>query len=541
MSEKCRICGKTIAMTRKHFPVITEPIIICNFCVEDIFANYQEVSREKYIVGKDVCEQIERIIERSELNREDKALMREVLQAYSTSDETDQHSREVRELINTLVFGAEESDIKRIAIEHLVASQHFSSEEQKKFSRLIEEATVKFPKNLEMLEVMDVIAGYEEMEAYLDGENDEEYYDDEYDEEDEERDEEYDEVNAAAEEQSKSRTSTVESPRISAISAIPKVLEDIKGQDDGVIQIGRLIYRHMMRATYNSQHPEDQLTLKENFIVVGPTGVGKTATIEAYCKAVGLPYVIVDMTSVTKVGWKGDDISEYFEKLIKAANGNMQLAEMGMIIMDEGDKNMKKSRDAGEDPGGQSLMLEMLKKIEGSDVSLGRGRFFNTRNVLFVCIGTYTDVYEARKERLSEKKRLGFGSTDVKPVIRQETPEFTGDDFKKSGILGEWIGRFPVIVEFKALTSKEYPIILRKSKKSAFLQNQKLMKFAYGVELILTPEGENKIVEKTVKYDIGARGLNRAIAELLKEIEMKLIMNEEKCKRIIIGETIMYE
>ena len=100
---------------------------------------------------------------------------------------------------------------------------------------------------------------------------------------------------------------------------------------------------------------------------------------------------------------------------------------------------------------------------------------------------------------------------------------------------------FGVAVEFNALSEQDMLDILHNSSKSPFIQNKKLMDFAYGVELTITPEGELRIVKNAIKYNIGARGLNRSISELLESVEAKLLVEQGSCKKVTIGETVTYE
>lgn len=523
MTVFCDICEKYFGETKEHFLVMQNPVKICSECLKIFYEDYQHMLYDKHM-GRDVMmQEIGAEIEEADLSFADKKFMREILNAYASDNPKDEHNSKVRRLVDTLVFGANPEELTKMAIAQL--DDNFSDEEKKKYMRLIEEYLSPEPENTDLVDLTERIAEYSE-----EGEKNEHNCGCDCDD---------DEAPLVI---SWSDDKLSELKKINMKALISKVLKFIKGQDEGVVQIGRLIYRHIMRCLYNESHPDSPLTIKENFIVVGPTGVGKTATIEEYCKLLGLPCVIVDMTAQTKAGYIGANIEDSFKQLLKMADNNLKLAQKGIMILDEGDKNLNNSASRHDDPGGTSVMFEMLKKIEGCDIPLEKtGVIFSSKDVLFICMGTFTGVYEARQKRKFGAKVVGFKSESKSDSEKSlELGRFIADDFVKSGTPQEWVGRFPAIVEYKALKREELLDILRNSSKSAFVQNKKLLEFTYGVNLRLTPEGENAIVEKALEYNVGARGLNRVITELLEDVESKLIMENEKCEDIELGKAVSY-
>ncbi len=514
MKFQCDLCGETYEIGRSHFPVISQPIWMCNDCVEAIVESYQQSQYEEAMYRKDMGIRIGRQIKELELGEDSKEIMRKILSAYSSPDDDDETNYDIRNILDALIFGGRTAKAKEMA-ESRLSDSFVDTKLGERLKRIITDYCDVDCVN-PWTDLVDMLAGYENISAII-VEND------------------IDEVHSCCEEE---REVDKESMTQNMYPLICKVKEFIKGQDEGVTQIGRLIYRHVMRCMYNSANPDNPISMKENFIVVGPTGVGKTATIEEFCRLLKIPCVCVDMTSLTKAGYVGDNISEYFSRLIDLANNDIKLAEHGIVILDEGDKNMRNSQERSEDPGGQSMMYEMLKKMEGSEISLGHGKFFNTKEVLFICMGTFVAAYEHREKRV-RGKRMGFVSNAENDDAT--LGRFISDDFEKAGAPREWIGRFPCIVEFKALSEQDMIDILHNSSKSPFIQNKKLMDFAYGVELTITPEGEFMVVKNALKYNIGARGLNRAISELLESVEAKLLVEHGSCKKVTIGEAVTYE
>lgn len=527
MPFRCAVCGYEFRFNRDHFPVMTEPFTICNRCAEEIWAAYMDITRDAKNFRKDMWLEVSKYIHSSKLDDKKKSIMMAILKAYSTDDNEDRHSSEIRAVMNSMFF----EDYDEQLLRDWIAMDDFSEEEKTDFNFLLENEDKEVDTIMSMIDAYDMV------------EDDEEEYDElEYDEPeyDEEAYNEFDtEVKPPQITKAKEEVKATER-KINIADMIPEVLKVIKCQDEGVIQIGNLIYRHLMRILYNISHTDEPITSKQNFLLIGPTGVGKTATVHEYCKLLGLPCVEVDMTAITKAGYVGDNITDAFRRLVVMADGDIGLAQRGIMILDEGDKNSGSDDGDSKDPGGRAVMIEMLKKLEGCDVTLGGGVVFNTSELLFICIGTFEGAYKARSERLSGKKRVGFGNLGEE--LSSQPGRFIAEDIIKGGAPAEWIGRFPCIVEFKKLTDQGYATVLTDSKRSVFLENKKLMEFAYGgLELVMTPEGVKKIARQAVKYDVGVRGLNRIITELLEEVEGKLITRQEVYKKVVIGETVTYE
>jgi len=516
MSFTCSICGETHTFSREHFYVISQPIVVCNRCAEMIWESYKEVIRSDQEAKEKLRQMVEEHLEEVTLDAPEKIFVRKVLAAFCTEDMDDLHSQEIRGVIDSL-FWAERVNVPMI--QQWISNGNFSEEERFYFSKWLENKDETIEQIMEMIDGFNIAEGME-------------YEDGEFDDED---------VNSLPKSSRVEQNEAVSERHINITEIISEVLKAIKCQDYGVIQIGRLIYRHLLRVSYNATHPEDKIYDKQNFIVVGPTGVGKTATIREYSRLLGLPCVEIDMTGITKAGYVGENITDSFAQLVSMANGNIALAQRGIVILDEGDKNSGESDGLTRDPGGKAVMIEMLKKLEGTDVDIGNGRFLNTTDILFICLGTFEGAYEQRNMRLGGKKRLGFGEgeSSKKP---EQIQRFTPEDLIKGGAPAEWVGRFSCIIEFKKLLLDDYVTIMRESSKSIFLQTQKLLAYGFGgVELIMTSEGERRIAELAEKYDVGVRGLNRIITEFLEEVEGNLVMLKGPYSKITIGETVTYE
>ena len=314
---------------------------------------------------------------------------------------------------------------------------------------------------------------------------------------------------------------------------VPKIKSVIRGQDNAVEQIGRVFLHNQQCIKYNSDSSAYPKMLKQNMILVGPSGTGKTATITEYCKLLGLPYVIADMTNYTQAGYQGGSIESIFASLVREADGDIELAQKGIIIMDEADKNESRERNGDVDVGGKGVIDSLLKKIEGCDIDLGKGQKFNSTNTTFVAMGVYPRLYDIRKERMTGKRTIGFSASSNKV---EEYGEFISDDFVKHGFSKEYVGRFSAIVEMKELTDEIYIDILNNSQTSAYRQYKSMLDYFYGVELEITEAGEKSIIEQARKYNTGARGLHRCISKILEKVETEFMLKDVECKKVIIDE-----
>lgn len=329
------------------------------------------------------------------------------------------------------------------------------------------------------------------------------------------------------------RTDNIEELQDKFKVIIPQIKEIIKGQDVAVEKIGRVLLHNQQCIKYNKENPLKPKILKQNMIVVGPSGTGKTATITEYCRMLGLPYVIADMTNYTQAGYQGDCVESIFTSLVREADGDIELAQKGIVIMDEADKNESKERGGDVDVAGKGVIDSLLKKIEGCNIELGKGKVFNSTNTTFIAMGVYPRLYEIRKERTNGKRTIGFSAESKES---NDYGEFISDDFVKHGFSKEYVGRFSAIVELKEITDEMFSDILKNSKNSAYMQYKSMLKYFYGVDLEITESGEKSIIEQAKKYNTGARGLHRSISKILEKVETEFMLKDVECEKVIIDE-----
>ena len=294
-----------------------------------------------------------------------------------------------------------------------------------------------------------------------------------------------------------------------------------KGQDEPRRALSLLAYRHVRRLKRLHVDEEDRRTVspKQNTLMVGPTGCGKTFLVELLFQQIfQLPTLVVDVTSFTESGYIGDDVNTILTRLIYAAEGDALRAQCGIICLDEFDKlasSTTNSRFAGEgtskDVSGYGVQRELLKMVEGTDVMVpmdygysayGNRAPFSTRDIPFIACGAYSGMADLLK---TGDKSIGFrgkdGDNAPSPVLEEI------EVFQRYGFLPELMGRFARIVRFEALPAETLRRILLDNLLPQFVREFQVE----GLELVVTDAAIGQIVERSLKRGAGARGLHSGL------------------------------
>ncbi len=295
-----------------------------------------------------------------------------------------------------------------------------------------------------------------------------------------------------------------------------------KDQDEPRRALSLMAYRHIRRLKRLHLHGENrrQLSLKQNTLLVGPTGCGKTFLVELLFQQIfQLPTVIVDITSFTESGYIGDDVNTILTRLLYAAEGNSLIASCGIVCLDEFDKlasSTSNSRFAGEgttkDVSGYGVQRELLKIVEGADVivpmdygysSYGQRAQLSTRDIPFIACGTFSGMEEIQK---SQNRSIGF--RDPAAIGGASAPALEEIEiFQRYGFLPELLGRFARIVRFQPLPVETLRRILIDNVLPQFAREFKVE----GLHLTVTDAAINHIIEGGLKRGAGARGLHSGL------------------------------
>lgn len=324
-----------------------------------------------------------------------------------------------------------------------------------------------------------------------------------------------------------------------------KLDEYIIGQERAKKVLSVAVYNHFKRIKHKMKDTDDVELQKSNVLLVGPTGSGKTLLAQTLAKILKVPLAIADATTLTEAGYVGDDVENVLLKLIKAADYDIEVAEHGIIYIDEIDKIARKSENMSitRDVSGEGVQQALLKIIEGTVASVppqgGRKHpnqemiEINTKDILFIVGGAFEGLESKLKNRINEKK-IGFGlETEVKKLddltlFENVLPE----DLIKYGLIPELIGRLPVITALHGLDEEAMVKILTEPKNSLIKQYKKYFEME-NVTLEFEEDAVVEIAKLALKRKIGARGLRSIIENIMTDL-MYEVPSMKKISKITI-------
>ena len=329
-----------------------------------------------------------------------------------------------------------------------------------------------------------------------------------------------------------------------------KLDEYIIGQESAKKVLSVAVYNHFKRI---NMIDNDEIEMqKSNILLIGPTGSGKTLLAQTLAKILNVPLAIADATTVTEAGYVGDDVENVLLKLIKAADYDIELAQRGIIYIDEIDKIARKSENTSitRDVSGEGVQQALLKIIEGtvSSVPPQGGRKhpnqemieIDTTNILFIVGGAFAGLENKIKSRLN-KKQIGFGLNNDKTELDDMSifEHVLPEDIRKFGIIPELIGRLPVITALSELNKEALKSILTKPKNAIVKQYKKYFEFE-NVELEFNDDAIDEIAELALKRKIGARGLRSIIENTMMDL-MYEIPSQENVERVVVTKELIKE
>ncbi len=334
-------------------------------------------------------------------------------------------------------------------------------------------------------------------------------------------------------------------------SLVPKEMKRyldryVIGQEEAKRRLSVAVCDHLNYIKYRHQNPEKASHyIKQNIMMYGPTGVGKTYLVQCIAKYANIPFVKSDATKFTESGYMGNDVEETVRMLYHKAKSNKKLAEIGIVFIDEIDKIAAEKTQSNRDIGGKGVQNSLLKLLDETDVQLsppwdmqnqlkammGKGdqdETINTKNILFIGSGVFQTLQESARKR-KYPNQYGFIAGDTAKKTVQIEPE----DFVQSGFEREFVGRFPVQMPVHPLTEKELFAILKDSEAS-ILKHMKETFSYYNSQLNVMDCALAEIAKIAHSYALGARSLAVILDQTLTPLKYDSDQKEYQIDRAYI-------
>ena len=309
------------------------------------------------------------------------------------------------------------------------------------------------------------------------------------------------------------------SSRLNPVEIKKHLDQYVIGQDQAKLVLSVGVVNHYKRL----KSPRDLELDKVNLLMIGPTGSGKTLLARTVARFLDVPFVIADATCLTEAGYVGDDVESVISRLLAVADGNIELAQQGIVFLDEVDKIARKSESTSitRDVSGEGVQQALLKLVEGTVCRVpghggrkhpsGEMIEVDTSKILFITGGAFVGLDDIVKKRV-QGSGIGFGANLTAKA--SDLVDITPDDLVKFGLIPEFVGRFPSRVMLQALEHKDLVKIMTETKNN-LVDQYKFFFDSDGIKLEFTSDAIDEIVQRAMSSGTGARGLQTELERVL--------------------------
>lgn len=316
------------------------------------------------------------------------------------------------------------------------------------------------------------------------------------------------------------------------------------GQDEAKKTLSVAVYNHYKKIISNTEHRNSVELDKSNIILLGNTGSGKTLLVKTIAKLLNVPCYIQDCTKITASGYVGSDVEDCLAGLLRSCNYDLDRAQFGIVMLDEGDKIATKGAGPSitRDVSGECVQQSLLKIVEGDLVGVppagGRKHpeqpliYVNTENILFILSGAFVGLDSIIKNRVGHG-RIGFDSVVANDLLNDDNVyDFASpQDLREFGFIPEFVGRFPIISHVNKLTEEDLYTILKKPKNSLVKQYTKLLEMD-NTKLVIEDDALREIAKIAFELETGARGLRAIFEDVMEDIMYNAPKNKNKERQV---------